>query len=173
MNLLHVNWISLNLWRQKLQQLVQNQNFRGQLVFNFLFSVFSCLTESAESFWGTPHVWRGCLSIGYKPSLCSFLGANNSRACRARHPDRQWEGKCFTLNKGECRSSVLNLHLSFCEDGWCGSLSVYNPRSTITSVRKHISGTPSHQTFVTSFSIYKTHLFELAYSEWLLSMWSQ
>lgn len=76
---------------------------------------------------------RDDASLLTKPSQFFFsffflLGANNSRdrAGRARHADRQTEGKRFSWNKEEGRSPFLNLSLSFCEAGLKGFWGLFN-----------------------------------------------
>lgn len=96
---------------------------RDYLVFNYMFSLVPGLVEKVLNHFEAGPV-RDVTSLLTKPSQLFFsfflLGANNSRdrAGRARHADRQTEGKCFSRNKEEGRSPFLNLSLSLCEAGF-------------------------------------------------------
>lgn len=115
----------------------QKAKFQGVFVRNWI--CFSAGQKLLNHFEVRPvcDVASSLLTVSHYrffPLLC----ANNSRD-KARQADRQWEGKCFSLDNGECRSPVLNRRLSLSEDGWCAVGGIKSEKYNYISGAAHLT----------------------------------
>lgn len=121
--------------------LLVKKHLREYLALDYIFNLFSFLTQSAESFWGRPCVWCGALSVNQAIAVFFSLVliiAETEPAETDMQPDRLKEN-VLSLNKGEGRSLIGDLCLSFCEDGWSGIGVIQPEKYNYISKKVHLT----------------------------------